>query len=151
MDAIHGTGDGGWREENLRFRNSDHGETEEIDMKRILPPIMWIFLFFLLATATYAATFFLTSSGEKTASAAVTTQKSILGGVLIITDGTNDATIIIYDNASAASGTKVWEAVVTGSDNYGGGIFPHPIRCSKGIYISIAGTGASAIVYYDLR
>jgi hypothetical protein len=117
-------------------------------MKRILPLSLGLFF---LASVAYGATFFLTSSGELTASAAVAAQKSILGGVLIMTDGTNDATIIIYDHATAASGTKIWESVITGSDNYGGGIFPHPIRCANGIYVSISGTGASAIVFYSLR
>lgn len=118
-------------------------------MKRILPMIMGILL---LTSIAYATTFFLTSSGKITSSQAVTTQRCVFGGILIITDGTNDVTVTIYDHASAASGTAVWESTITGSDNYGGGILPHPIRCENGIYAALSGDGVeTVIIYYDLR
>lgn len=91
-----------------------------------------------------------TSSGEKTSDTAVVAQECFLIGVLVITDGTNDATVILYDDPDSADGTKLWEIVVTGSDNYGGGLFPYPIRASTGIYADLTGTGASVIVYYRL-
>ena len=88
------------------------------------------------------------SSGEITASAALQAQGSLLDGVLVITDGTNDATIIVYDNASAASGTKLFEAVVAGSNNAELFKLPYAVKAENGLYVSVAGTGASCIVYF---
>ncbi|KKN72800.1 hypothetical protein LCGC14_0406550 [marine sediment metagenome] len=91
------------------------------------------------------------SSGEKTSDTAIVAVAAQLGGILIITDGTNDATVILYDNATAASGTKLWEAKVPGSDEYGGCMFPEPVEAMNGIYADLTGTGASCIVYYRER
>jgi len=87
------------------------------------------------------------SSGEQVSSAAVATGASLITGVLVLTDGTNAGTIIVYDNTSAA-GTKVFEAVVTGASNFGGATFEIPIYCATGIYGAISGTGASFIIWY---
>jgi hypothetical protein len=88
------------------------------------------------------------SSGELTADTLITTGKAVLAGVQIITDGTNDATLVIYDN-TAASGTEVFKQVVAGADlslpfwfSSGG------IRCDTGMYCDVTGTGASYIVYF---
>lgn len=91
----------------------------------------------------------LKSSGEKTASAAIKASRGYLGGALVLTDGTNDATVILYDNASAGSGAKLSEMVVAGADNYGRVVFPLPVAFVNGCYASISGTGASCIVYYQ--
>lgn len=119
-------------------------------MKRALG-IITIIAVILAISTVYAATFFLTSSGKLSSSQAVYASKCIYGGMKVITDGSNNATIKVYDNASAASGTQVDEATVTGSDQYGGMILPHPVRCSNGIYVSVSGTGAAVIIYYDTR
>jgi hypothetical protein len=86
-------------------------------------------------------------SGELTSSAQVKTGKCFLSAVLVITDGTNAATVILYDNTSAA-GKKLWEGVVAGATQYGGRNWTFPVRVETGIYCSISGTGASAIVEY---
>lgn len=88
------------------------------------------------------------SSGELTSSTALQAQGSLLDGVLVITDGTNAATVIIYDNASAASGKKLFEAVVAGANNTGYFDLPYAVKAEDGLYVSISGTGASAIVYF---
>lgn len=88
------------------------------------------------------------SSGEKTSSGAIKASEGFLGGAIVLTDGTNDATVILYDNDNAASGTKLFEVTVAGADNYGGLVLPVPIRFDNGCYLSISGTGASCIVYY---
>ena len=88
------------------------------------------------------------SSGEKTSSAAIKSGAGYLGGVIILTDGTNDATVILYDNTSA-SGTKLFEMKVAGGNNGKDIMFPLPITFTKGCYASISGTGASCIVYYQ--
>ena len=87
------------------------------------------------------------SSGEQTADATVYTGTCFLVGVIILTDGSNDATAILYDN-TASSGTKIWEAKIVSSDQYGGGMLPYPIYCETGIRVDLTGTGASAIVFY---
>ena len=88
------------------------------------------------------------SSGEKTSSAVIKAGRCFLSSVLVITDGTNPATIIIYDNATEAAGKKLAEFLVAGATGYGGRNWTFPIRCDNGIYCSISGTGASAIVEY---
>ena len=89
------------------------------------------------------------SSGEKTEDTVIKASAGVLGGIIILTDGTNDATAKLYDHASAASGTKLWEAKVPATDEYGGALFPFVIAFANGCYLDLTGTGASAIVYYD--
>lgn len=88
------------------------------------------------------------SSGKKTSSATIKTGKGWWGGVLIQTDGTNDATITIYDN-TADSGTILYQAIVPAANRYGGvGPLAAPIRFNTGCRLTVAGTGASGIVWY---
>lgn len=87
------------------------------------------------------------SSGELTSSATVVTGRGILNAIQIITDGTNDATVILYDN-TAASGKKLHEAVVTGANNDAFYNWDCGVRAEIGIYAAISGTGASCIVYH---
>jgi len=70
--------------------------------------------------------------------------------VKVITDGTNDAKAILYDNTSG-SGTVVDETTAAAGNNYGGGNVnpPDGIRCVNGLYLTLTGTGASAIVVWD--
>ena len=69
-------------------------------------------------------------------------------GVMVYTDGVNDATLELYDNPIAASGVKPFKLTVSGADNYGGRIFQFPRKAFTGIYAVISGTGASYIVEY---
>ncbi len=88
------------------------------------------------------------SSDLKTADATIATGKAILAGVHIITNGSADATLILYDN-TAASGVVVFKQVVTGADDAIPYTLPDGgIRCSNGIYADIAGTGAEYVVFY---
>jgi hypothetical protein len=86
------------------------------------------------------------SSGEQTSSGTLSTGRALLSSVLVITNGTNDATVILYDN-TAASGDKVFEAVVAGANNAELFAFNKDVLCEDGLYLSISGTGASCIVY----
>lgn len=90
----------------------------------------------------------MTSSGLKTSSAIIATGRYRLGGVLIVTDGTNAATVIIYDALSATS-TILFKGTVPGSANFGGSSWEIPIRAKTGIYAEISGTGAACVVYFD--
>lgn len=87
------------------------------------------------------------SSGEKTTDAAIVNGKGLLCGIHVITDGTNDATVIVYDNTSAA-GTKLFEAVVAGANDAQLFDFSVPVKAQIGIYVDVSGTGASYIVYF---
>jgi hypothetical protein len=71
-----------------------------------------------------------------------------LTGVTVITGGTTDVLVIGYNNASAASGTKLFEHKVVGANNYGGRNWTFPLKFTLGMTISIAGADGSAIVEY---
>ena len=89
----------------------------------------------------------ITSLGEQAASGTLHTGVTRLAAVQVITDGTNTATVILYDN-TAASGTKVFEAEVDAANDHSALFhFPRPVACKTGLYLSISGTGASCIPY----
>jgi hypothetical protein len=88
------------------------------------------------------------SSGLKASSAIISANTSYLIGLNIVSDGTNTATVIVYDNASAASGTAVVKALIPGAVGSDYFHFAEPIICNNGIYVSISGTGAAAIVHW---
>ena len=87
-----------------------------------------------------------TSSGLKTSDAAIRARPAALCSVTVLTDGTNAATAIIYDNASAASGTVLAKVIVAGADRVAHIAFDSPVEASNGIYLDIGGTGAECIV-----
>jgi len=89
------------------------------------------------------------SSGLKTADGVIRANKAILAGVHINTDGTNDALVVLYDNASAASGTVVFQQTVTGGDDSipfsmpDGGVY-----CKNGLYADITTSGTMSFIVY---
>ena len=88
-------------------------------------------------------------SGETTSNKVIVNEKCYITGILIITDGTNDAKLILYDNNIAStSATVMYETTVTGGDEYGGRIWSYPMLFNKGIYAVVSGTGASYIIEY---
>ena len=82
-------------------------------------------------------------SGLKTSSAVIKASAGILGGCVANGDGTNLATITVYDNATEGSGTEVCNLTTSGT-----AVFPFMVQCANGIYLKIAGTGAKGEVYY---
>ena len=93
-------------------------------------------------------------SPTKTASAAIITEAGFFYGLTIVTDGTNTATVDVYDNASGASGTKLIPTWIVPSSatsrvqTYN--LYP-PVIVANGIYVnlSVAGGGtASYMAYY---
>lgn len=91
------------------------------------------------------------TSYEITSSAAINAGVCRLTSVLVITDGTNAAVVILYDKPTAtgiAAGNKLGEWTVPGASLYGGRNWTVPVICQEGIYCTISGTGASAIVEY---
>lgn len=88
------------------------------------------------------------SSGRKTSSAAIVSGPGKLRGVVAEADGTNAATIIVYDAASA-TGTELCKIIVDAGATYEHLVFESGISADTGIYLSLSGTGAAAIVLYD--
>jgi hypothetical protein len=88
------------------------------------------------------------SSYLLTSSTLVYTGSCALWRVKIITDGTNAATVIIYDNTSA-EGNVLDQTTVPGASYYGGGNWIRPVGAAIGLYAAISGTGAKCIVEYD--
>jgi hypothetical protein len=89
------------------------------------------------------------STYELTADTQIRTVGGILTSCLVITDGTNDATVILYDAAAAADiavTNKLAEFTVAGANNYGGRDWSYPVKFGAGLYMDITGTGASVIV-----
>lgn len=71
-----------------------------------------------------------------------------LGLVVITAGATNNMTAVIYDNASAASGTVLANlAVVQGWTTYVDYNLVLPF--SKGLFVVVAGTGANLQVTWD--
>lgn len=87
------------------------------------------------------------SSGLVTATSTVRTGAASLTGVLILTNGAADATVVVYDN-TAASGTILFQGTVAAAANFGGATWEIPLQVTTGLHVTIAGAGASAIIYY---
>jgi hypothetical protein len=87
------------------------------------------------------------SSGALTANTQVVTGKGLLNGVLVNTDGTNAATVVVYDGTDT-NGIMLVKAVVAGSENIKDILFNKAVRADVGLYVTVNGTGASAIVYH---
>ena len=91
------------------------------------------------------------SSGLKTAGTyQVFLGRGIVSAVHAISDGTNVATVTVYDNAAGdTSGdviAKVNGSVTTGSN---GAYFTTPVRCNLGCVIVVAGAGTpQGIVHF---
>lgn len=88
------------------------------------------------------------SSGLKTADAVIQTGHNRINAVTLITDGTNAASVIVYDNASAASGLVLAKVTAAGAQNTVHVIFENPVYAENGLYADVTGTGAGYIVYF---
>lgn len=98
---------------------------------------------------------FMAPTAVKTADGAAVTAPGWLYGILATSDGTNDITVVLYDNASAASGTVLaptW-MIATTSDNRSHYIsFEPPLVLNNGLYVDVTTAGAvSYVVYYRTR
>jgi len=90
------------------------------------------------------------SSGLKSADAAIMAQPGKLTSLMVCADGTNAATVVLYDNASAASGTVIAKIIVDAGATQESFSVDFPIDCLNGIYADVTGTGAEYIVHYQL-
>jgi len=88
------------------------------------------------------------TSGEKTADAAIMTTSGAFYGIVVMPDGTNDVTVSVYDNASAAAGTELVPTLTFAGD--GGAQWfapPYPIHCFNGIYVDVTVGGGGSVGY----
>jgi hypothetical protein len=76
-------------------------------------------------------------------------QPGKLTSLQVIADGTNAATVILYDNASAASGNVLAKIIVDAGATYESMTWDAPIDALNGIYLDISGTGAECVVGYQ--
>lgn len=120
-------------------------------MKRtIVTSIVALLILCVFSLSAYGAA--VTSSGQETASKAIRTSRCAFAGIIVATDGTNDVTVDVYDNADGATGTRlVPQFVVDGADDIGGILFEPVVKCQRGIYVDIttAGTCKYVIYYID--
>jgi hypothetical protein len=91
------------------------------------------------------------STYELTADTQILSKRGALCAITIMTDGSNDARVILYDVAAVgdiAITNKLMEITVKGADHYGGRIWDsgNNVRFTEGLYADINGTGASFIV-----
>jgi hypothetical protein len=91
------------------------------------------------------------SSGLRSADAAILARSGRLLGVQLISDNTNAATVVLYDHASAASGTEIAKLTLKAGESSRDCTLPaEGIDCLNGIYADVTGTGAAYIVYYSV-
>lgn len=88
------------------------------------------------------------TSGLKTTSAVICNMPGKVVALTVLTDGTNDATAIVYDNATTNSGTVLAKLIVAGESRSGSLLVDCGILANRGIYLAVSGTGAEAIVHY---
>lgn len=93
-----------------------------------------------------------TSSGLLSSSTTVSLLPGRLYGLQVLTDGTNAATVIVYDiNGSSVSGERVLaKIIVAGASRYSAINFVNGVVANKGLRAEISGTGAEAVVYYGI-
>jgi hypothetical protein len=91
-----------------------------------------------------------TSSDIKSADAVISAIGGYLHGVWLISDATNVASVIIYDNATTNSGVVLAKLSIPASTTAPQFItFDNPVSANKGIYADVTGTGANYIVYFS--
>lgn len=83
-----------------------------------------------------------------TSSAVVHAHPCRLKALTVLTDGSNDATVTIYDHASAASGTVLAKGILPAADRTGYMVFPgRGVAAMNGAYAEL--TTANCIVLYE--
>lgn len=89
------------------------------------------------------------NASTKTADGVVIASDGYFKGFIITPDGTNDVSIVFYDNASAASGTKLTPTMTfAGSGGTQGITFPAYIICKNGIYADVTTVGTVEYTTY---
>lgn len=87
------------------------------------------------------------NTGVLSANSLTATGRNRINAVSLFGNGTNTATLDIYDNTSATGKIAV-RVQVRASDYQNHVIFTQPVLMDNGIYNQLTGTGANYIVYY---
>ena len=111
-----------------------------------------VLLIVLLPTMCWGVDSVCKSSGRQDADILISAVPSQLCGVVIETNASDDATVVVWDSKTAAAGTAktddIFKMIVVGANYSGQVMFPNPIRATKGIYIDVDGTAAAYTIYY---
>ncbi len=88
------------------------------------------------------------SSGALSGNGQVRPTAGWLGGMVVNTDGKNDAILTLYDSV-IGSGKQLYRIRVAGGDNQGGKLFgSKPVQFLNGCTRKLWGTNATCIIYY---
>lgn len=90
------------------------------------------------------------SSGQQTTDKLIYTGPCRLSAILVMADGTNAATVTVYDNTSAA-GKVIYSGGAPAGAYNGGWIYQIPVEMRTGIYVDVTGTNASYSIEYIHR
>jgi len=109
--------------------------------------LFYVLLLCGIASISYASY----STYELIADTQILTKGGSLCSVLIMTDGSNDARLILYDSATVTTDVtkKLMEITVKAADHYGGRIWADPVRFTEGVYADINGANASYILEWS--
>lgn len=88
------------------------------------------------------------TTDKQTGSGQIVNVRCLLKGAFITTDGSNNATLTIYDNTDP-SGKTVREFVVPAAQRYGGFFYKEGLEIDKGICCTLSGTGAAYWIDWD--
>ena len=105
--------------------------------------ILFVILAALLCAATALALEPTYTSGEKTTDGAGWAHPCYVVKVKGKTDGTNNLTLKVYDNASAASGTVITEFTIVGADHKGGETFEN-LDIKNGVFVDMTTSGTGS-------
>jgi len=87
------------------------------------------------------------STGVLNADTLISTGRNRINALTVLTDGTNLATVDLYDN-TAGSGTIAVKGMCLGASRINHFVFENPVMVENGIYADVTGTGATFIVFY---
>ena len=87
------------------------------------------------------------STGVLTTSTLVATGRNYISGLVAGGDGTNVATVGVYDNTSA-TGTPVLTLIVPAGSRQVIYDVTHSIQVDNGLYVSVSGTGANFMLAF---
>ena len=115
-------------------------------MKKLLTTVCFAVLCLFVAQFAVAEC---VSTYELTVDKQITTKRGSLCAITVITDGTNNVTVILYDAGSVsdiAVTNKLMEITVKGADNYGGRVFDsgNNVQFTEGVYADITNAGGGA-------
>lgn len=90
------------------------------------------------------------SSGLKTADEVISSKPCELTGVTLIDDGTNVASLVLYDHAVSANGTVLEKITIKAQTGISKHIEYNPsLQCSKGIFADVeTAAAANYIVHF---